>query len=130
MAYKYYNPNPSSLRVGDCIVRAISIFLNQTWNETYVDVCRKGYALKDMPSSNNVWMSYLEENGCSKNIIRSTCKNCYSVKNFCTDYPTGIYLLCTGTHAVTVVNGNYYDTWDSGDEIPILYFVKEESNGL
>ena len=42
------------------------------------------------------------------------------------DNPEGKYLLATGTHVVTVIDGDYYDTWDSGDEIPIYYFTKEE----
>lgn len=126
MSFIYTNPNPNSLRVGDCIIRAISIFLNQSWNETYIDICRKGYELKDMPSSNNVWSSYLMDLGYERNIIKSECNNCYTIKDFCIDNPEGIYLLCTGTHAVTVICGSYYDTWDSGDESPIFYFTKEE----
>jgi len=31
----YYNPNPRSIRVGDCSVKALSYALNQNWEETY-----------------------------------------------------------------------------------------------
>jgi hypothetical protein len=48
------------------------------------------------------------------------------VEDFCKDHPKGIYVLGTGTHALTVVDGNYIDVWDSGQEIPIYYFTKEE----
>jgi hypothetical protein len=34
-------------------------------------------------------------------------------------------MLATGTHVVAVIDGNYYDTWDSGDEVPIALWKKE-----
>ena len=49
----------------------------------------------------------------------------YTVQDFCIDHPKGTYVLGTGTHAVAVVDGYYYDAWDSGKEIPIYYFSKE-----
>ena len=41
-------------------------------------------------------------------------------------YPHGTYVLATNNHVVAVVDGNYYDTWDSGDETPIYVWRKEE----
>lgn len=79
----------------------------------------------DMPSSNAVWSAYLKSGGYTKNIIPSTCPDCYTVKQFCEDNPRGDFLLATGTHVVAVKDGNYYDTWDSGDEVPAFYFSKE-----
>ena len=43
---------------------------------------------------------------------------------FSYDHPEGEYILGTGNHVVTVINGDYYDTWDSGNEIPIYYFER------
>ena len=48
--------------------------------------------------------------------------DCYTIEDFCADHPMGLYVLGTGTHVVTVVDGNYYDTWRSGDEIPQYYW--------
>jgi len=36
-----------------------------------------------------------------------------------------IGILATGTHVIAVGDGNYYDTWDSGQEVPIYYWRKE-----
>lgn len=83
------------------------------------------YKMYDMPSSNAVWGAYLADMGYRRYVIPDTCPACYSVKQFCIDNPKGKYLLATGTHAVTVIDGDYYDTWDSGDEVPIYYFTKE-----
>lgn len=125
MGWKYYNPNPESNLVGDCVIRALSLALDQKWDDTYLGVTAKGYALKDMPSSNAIWTSYLKGQGFKAHIIPNECPDCYTVNDFCKDNPTGLFVLATGSHVVTCINGNYYDTWDSGKEIPIYYFTKE-----
>lgn len=125
MAFIQYNPNPDGNRVGDCTIRAISKLLTQDWNTTYIELCLQGYILKDMPSSNNIWGSYLTSKGYIRQIIPSNCPDCYTVKQFTEEHPQGAFLLATGSHVVTVIDGNYYDSWDSGDEIPIYLFRKE-----
>ena len=119
------NENPINNRVGDCVVRAISTALNQEWEKTYTELCVQGLMFCDLPSSNAVWGSYLAHKGYKRFAIPNDC-NCYTVENFCKDHPNGTYILGTGTHALTVISGNYYDVWDSGQEAPIYYFTKEE----
>lgn len=124
MAFKNYNPNPQNNLVIDCTVRAISKATGQSWDETYIGLAVQGYEAKDMPNSNFVWGQYVKKLGFRKAQLPNTCPDCYSVKQFCRDYPRGTFLLATGNHVVTVVDGDYYDTWDSGDEIPVYFWVK------
>lgn len=77
-----------------------------------------------MPSSNNVWGTYLTEKGFRRFSIPNTCPNCYTIKDFCRDNSIGTYIIGTGSHAVAVIDGDYYDTWDSGDEVPIYFFKR------
>lgn len=126
MFYRYYNPNPQGKTVGDCTIRAISFALHKGWEETYLDLMGQGLRMSDMPSSNAVWGTYLSEHGFKRRVIPNSCPNCYTVIDFCKDNPTGLFVLATGTHVVSVENGNYYDTWDSGDEIPIFYWERSE----
>lgn len=125
MAYVNFNPNPQRKLVGDCVIRAISKATDKSWEEVFLDVMQNAFELHDMPSSNYVWADYLIKQGFHKYIIPDTCPACYTVFQFAQDHPKGTYILGTGTHVVTVQDGNYFDSWDSGNEVPIYYFHKE-----
>ncbi|MBQ6264881.1 MAG: hypothetical protein IJK60_05470 [Clostridia bacterium] len=122
----YLNLNPKKRNVGDCVVRAISKATGETWDKTYMGVCLKGLELCDMPSANSVWGAYLQSKGFEREIVPNSCPNCYTVADFCKDYPKGTYVLALSSHAVAVVNGNVYDTWDSTSEIPIYFWRKKD----
>lgn len=126
MGFAMYNPNPAHNRVGDCVIRGISKLTDKPWDDVYLGVAMQGFTDKDMPSSNAVWDSYLRNHGYMKFIIPNTCPDCYTVAQFAEEHPTGKYMLATGTHVIAVVDGDYYDTWDSGMEKPIYFYTKEE----
>ena len=47
-----------------------------------------------------------------------------TVDSFAKDHPTGTYICGVAHHEVAVVDGKYYDTWDSGDCSMYGYFEK------
>lgn len=125
MPFIYYNPNPERKTVGDCTVRAISKILNVPWEDAYLGICVAGLFSHDVPSSNAVWGSYLKSLGFKMTLLPNICPVCYTVKDFARDNPNGTYLVNTDRHVIAVVDGDYYDTWDSGDEIVNFYWTKE-----
>ena len=121
-----YNPNPAGAKVGDCVIRALSKALGQDWEQTYIDLCVEGCLRCDMPSANAVWGAYLRRNGFEREIIPNTCPVCYTVEDFCADHPNGTYILALDGHVVSAVDGQYFDTWQSGREVPIYYWHRKE----
>lgn len=125
--FKEYNPNPSGLNVGDCVIRAISKLFGISWDEAYLKMVTQGFLMKDMPSANRVWADFLHQHSYKRFIIPDTCPDCYTVADFCNDHPTGKYLLGTGSHVLAVIDGDHYDSWDSSKEVPIYFWRR---NGL
>ena len=121
--YIPYNPNPKCKNVGDCTVRALSKALGKEWEEVYAGLTAYGFMLADMPSANHVWGAYLRKNGFSRYIVDDHGQDVYTVQDFCEDNPQGVYVLAIPGHVVCVEDGKYFDSWDSGKEIP-MYFWK------
>lgn len=120
--YIHYNPNPVGRKTTDCVIRAIAKAFGYDWDTAFDEITEQARDLYDMPDANHVWGLYLERNGFVKRAIPYTCPDCYTVRDFCRDHPLGLYVIGTGKHVVTAVDGDYYDTWDSGDEVPAYFF--------
>lgn len=124
--YIHYNPNPMGKDVGDCVVRALCKVLGiDDWRSIFLKICIKGYEFYDMPSSNSIWELVLFDYGFKPALLPNTCPRCYTLKQFCKDYPIGRYLVATGSHVIAVIDGNYYDTGDSGNEVVTYFYYKE-----
>lgn len=124
--YSYYNANPYKIRVGDCVIRAISKALNQPWEDTYIDLTIQGYLMGDLLSSNAVWGAYLKSKGFTRDIVSNDCPECYTIEDFCNEHPKGTFIIGTGTHAVCVIDSTIFDTWNSSGETPIYFYHKGE----
>lgn len=125
MMWVPFNPNPLGKQVGDCAVRAISCALEKDWDSAFVEMAVKSLEMADMPSANSVFGSLLKSKGFEKSIVPDTCPDCYTVAEFCEDNPKGVYVLISNGHTVAVKDGDYYDSFDSGNETVIYYWRKK-----
>lgn len=117
------NPNPVGRQTGDCVIRAIAIATNQSWRDAYWDLCELGAVHGELPNHNAIWGMYLREKGGKQFLLPETCPQCITVKAFAERYPKGVYVIGTGEHAVTVIDGDWYDAYDSWNMTP-TYFWK------
>jgi hypothetical protein len=123
--YQYYNPNPVGRSVGDCSVRAVAKALDLDWEQAYAELASNGFAMGDMPSSDGVWGATLRQHGFYKSNIPDNCPDCYTLENFVTDNPFGIFVVKLGNdHVATIIDGTLYEAWDSRNELPIFCWYR------
>lgn len=116
------NPNPKRQEVPDCVIRALCFAFNESWYEIYDDLCDVGRKDCNMPSADAVWGHYLQMRGGRPFLLPKNCPECVTIRAFCRMYPKGVYIIGTGSHAVAVIDGDYYDSWDSGSEVPSFFW--------
>ena len=124
--WQYTNLNPKGKSVGDCTIRAIGIATDKGWMETYLDLCLFGVLMADMPSANAVTTSYLKNKGFLRRPIPDDCPDCYTIEDFCKDHPNGTFVIGTGNHLTTIIDGTLWDSWDSRNETPVYQYDKME----
>ena len=116
-----YNPNPKERNTADCTLRAYCAAFDIDWDEAY-DIASEvakseGYLLN---ASNMVKKILTEHFGCDvdpKYNTKTVKRNDRStVAEFAMTHPYGTYILHVPSHLVTVKNGEYWDSWDSGEK--------------
>ena len=102
----------SSKNIGDCVIRAFSIALDQDYKVTMGEMFKLGLEMGDLPNSHPVWKAYAEQKGF---VRHSTPKDKrgkkMSIRNWSADAPNGSVLVLTREHLVAVVDNVQRDTW-------------------
>ena len=122
----YANPNPCRQEEPDCVVRAISLATGLDWDEVHWDLCVLSHIHCTMPSVNWLWGMYLKAYGFERFSLPKACPECFTVREFAQRFPKGTYVIGTGSHAVCVKDGDWYDMWNSADEVPTYFYRKKE----
>lgn len=123
-----YNPNPSNnTKANDCTVRAYCAAENLEWDEAYDIACKYGKNYAFMPSDKTTVARIVEDEfGYTEHKLSKEEKdqkmtlNDFAIKNC-----DGTYLVMLPGHLVAVVDGEYYDSWDSGKKRVQKYFSKK-----
>ena len=112
-----YNPNPKDRNIGDCTLRSYCAAFKIDWDKAF-DIASK------VAKENSTLIQYVadkvltEEFNCyvdekyNKKTVKS--KDRITVNEFTMTHPYGTYILHVRQHQVTVINGEYWDSWDSG----------------
>lgn len=117
--FQYYQPNEKDLKdeFGDCQIRALSKALNCTWLEAFdalIPLMREeqcnGIGVTVKVSSRILSHFGFTYHGIT---VKKGSKR-PTVDSFAKEHPSGTFILRVANHVVSVVDGKYYDTWDSG----------------
>lgn len=127
--FQYYQPNKLDLKdkVGDCQIRALSKALGLTWVETFdkvMPICREQQVMdifscdlqKTKEAMARIGFEYVGISN-KKGSKRPT------VDRFAKEHTEGTYIAVVAHHVVAVVDGAYYDTWDSGECCMYGYYI-------
>lgn len=134
-----YNPNPQNNNTGDCSIRAYCKAENLDWNDAYDMASKLGKEMAMICDDHKVVDKILTEkfgytyhkgdhcfvkdkdgNGKLEKGKKKT------INEFAIEHPKGKYILWVHAHIVTVIDGYYYDSWDSGNKKINGYYTKEK----
>lgn len=127
--YQFYQPNEKDKKnkYGDCTIRALSKALGLSWLEAFdveIPFCRKYQCSNIFDTPIQIRKNIMEELGFRyTGISNSYGSKRPTVLEFAKNHPTGTYILQVSHHVVTVKNGMYYDTWDSGRKSLYGYYT-------
>ena len=122
--WRRFQPNPFNISTSDCTVRAVCAVTGLDWRTAHRILCELSGELGEMPDRNRSWWAFLRAIGFTQFRLIDTCPDCYTVEDFADEHPHGVYVVGTGNHVVTIVDGTVFDSWDSRREI-VSYFWSE-----
>lgn len=128
--FVYYQPNKLDIKdkVGDCQVRALSKALGLTWAEAFditIPICRELQTYTFFDCDLNKTKNAMSRLGFDyTGISNKKGSRRPTVDRFAKDHPQGTYIVSVARHVVAIVDGKYYDTWDSGEKCLYGYYTK------
>ncbi len=120
--YKFYNPHPNGSHTvtDDCVKRALTV----TTGMDYMDVQRELNRYKKISGAKR-FNSAGNPDNYVKNILgskRIPCPQKITAREFCTEHPSGRYILDMKGHWSSLVDGIIYDTWDVSEETVLAFY--------
>lgn len=111
MNYKYHNANPHKRNIDDCVIRAISILTNRTWNDVYEE-------LGDLANKDSMMMDSVVfvEKYLDSRYLRK-CHYSKTLEEFVKEFPKGKYAVTMNGHITAVIDGVIYDTFNPSNRI-------------
>lgn len=130
MEFKQFNANPKQWkREGDCVVRALCVALDQTWEETYKELFELGLKKCTMPNSKSTYEAYLKQKGWVKHKMPVWYdafgrRQRYTIRALAKEYPDMKAVISVANHLTYVEEGTLIDTWDCSIKSVGNYWTK------
>lgn len=119
--FKYCNINPEGKRVGDCVIRAISLALDIPYDEVLsILYTNSNYFNCDMLVRDCYSKVLSEDFGLPK--FKGMGK---TVREVIEDFNDSILIIRIENHLTASIGGVVYDIWDPSEEIVDVFWVVE-----
>ena len=126
--YKEYNANFKNKKTTECVVRAISVALNKSWEDTFKELSaytlETGYMWNDNGACG--FKKFLKLKGYDKQKMpRREDNTRYTVKEFIEELANknSIYIISVAGHLTVVKNLTLIDTWDCSNKSVGNYWI-------
>lgn len=131
MQYIKYNANPKEKITTDCVVRAISTAMHESWMQTYEKLCELGKKKCKMPNDSYVFAQYLRNNGFEQMTQKKHSSGSkYTIKELVDSYIEENVILvikCRG-HLTCAIYDTLIDTWNCGWQKAGQYWLLRPEN--
>lgn len=127
--YQYYQPNNKDVKddYGDCVIRALTKVLDMNWMGVFVDMLPTCTEYQALHNNQKAYTEYLKSKGfVYTGISNKKGTKRPTVKSFAREHKAGKYFVTVANHVVAIIDGQYFDTWDSGEKSMYGYWTKVE----
>lgn len=139
--WKKYNPNPEQKNTGDCSIRSYCGAFGLTWDAAYDIASKIAKSMSELPDSSHVCDAIITQHF-GMHVMEEEVKNEHhedlvdneenakkkqkkskkkkvakmTINEFAMTHPFGTYIVVSPHHQTAVINGEYWDSWDSGEK--------------
>lgn len=123
--FTFYNANDKGKNASDCVARAISVALSQSWETTIREMTELGIVIGRTFNEDKTIDLYLVTKGLTRyKEPRKANGKKMSVREFIRSNPGFVGIAKVGSHHVTLIyEGKVIDTWDSSLQTMHSYWV-------
>lgn len=119
--FRYYNANPENLKIGDCVVRAISNAIEKPYTDVLFELCSiSNYFNCDMLVKDcyNILLNDYYGFKCFHGMMRT-------VEEVANDFLDKTLIIRIENHLTMSRNGIIEDIWDCSNEIVDCFWIVE-----
>ena len=128
MKFIEYNANPKNKKTGDCVIRAIALATNSSWEYTYTKLVEIGIKKGLMLNDRKNWKAYLKDLEYEQQKMpRREDRSRYTLEEFCDEIAEEkkIYIVKVAGHLTIVKDKNLYDTWNCSKKCVGNYWISK-----
>lgn len=126
--FHFSNVNPKGRKTADCVVRAISAFLGESWERTYTNLANLGIKRGTAMNVPENYVRYLADRGFEKcPMPRKADRTKYTGREFCREIaePGNCYILSMAHHLTFIgPDCRIWDTWNCGKKSVGNYWAR------
>lgn len=131
MYYHYINVNPKDRFTGDCVIRAIALALNQSWEQTVRELTELGIKKGCVCIDRKLFPIYLKEKGFTQmKEPRHSDNTKMSIREWLGSREGWLWhsykiVVSAGTHHISaIIDNKVNDIWDCSKETMHKWWVK------